>query len=485
VTALGLASTGCWLPTLQVDDIGYHLRLPWQLATEGHYLLEADTHIWALAPWMGDALQAFVQIIASAESRGPLNALWILITAAGVWAMSLRCGPRGAWLAVALYASLPLTAVLGASMQTETPTAALLVWLAWALVPGAAEKGAGLAAAILVGGLLALKLAALAFALLLVPWALWRWRRRPEVMAAGALLAVTLGGSSYVYAGAVAGNPFLPLFNAYFQSPFFALFDFSDARWHAGFNPALPWNLTFDSGHYLEAYAGAGGFVLVVLAGAWLLALGDRRGRSLAAMATLLFVVPLIPTQYLRYVFPALVLLSAVLAAAAIHADCRRAGMLLVALCVLNFAFQANGHWMLRSGALKQALHSVGSDAPLFEHYAPERLLASRIRASEAPQGNVLALDPAHPTSAEFGSRGRTTSQYDFSLSQAAAQADADASGAAWAALMRRERIVHVLLRPESLSAAQRAGLARADARLRGEQGDAQWWSLPLDAGAP
>ncbi|HLM54057.1 MAG TPA: hypothetical protein VK325_10830, partial [Pseudoxanthomonas sp.] len=418
VIALGLASTGCWLPTLQVDDLGYHLRLPWALAAEGRYLLEADTHIWALAPWLGDVLQAVAQVMAAAESRGSLNALWVLITAAGVWALAtaLHCGERGAWLAVALYASLPLTAVLGASMQTETPTAALLVWLAWAIVAAAPGPRAGLAAAILVAGLLALKLAAAAFALLLLPWALWRWRRRPFRVALAALLAVGLGGSSYAYASMAAGNPFLPLFNGYFRSPFFAAFDFKDARWHAGFDAALPWNLTFDSGRYLEAYAGAGGFVLVALAGAWLIALIDRRSRSLAVMSTLLFAVPLIPTQYLRYVFPALVLLTTVLVAAAIHADRQRAGMLLVALCVLNFAFQANGHWMLRSGALKQALHSVGSDAPLFEHYAPERLLASRIRASEAPQGNVLALDPAHPTSAEFGSRGRTTSQYDFSL---------------------------------------------------------------------
>jgi hypothetical protein len=485
IIALGLASTGCWLPTLQVDDIGYHLRLPWQLVAEGRYLVEADTHIWALAPWLGDVLQAVAQVMAGAESRGSLNALWVLITAAGVWtlAKALQCDARGAWLAVALYASLPLTAVLGASMQTETPTAALLVWLAWVVVAAGPGRRMGLAAAVLGAGLLALKLAAAAFALLLLPWALWRWRSHPSRIALGALLALGLGGSSYLYAGMAAGNPFLPLFNGYFQSPFFGAFDFNDARWHAGFNAALPWNLSFDSARYLEAYAGAGGFVLVALAGAWLLAFADRRSRSLAAMATLLFAVPLIPTQYLRYVFPALVLLTTVMAAAAVHADRRRAGVLLVGLCVLNFAFQSNGHWMLRTGALKQTVRAAGVDAPLFEHYAPERLLASRIRASEDPQGNVLALDPAHPTSAEFGRRGRTTSQYDFSLSQAAAQADADTSGAAWAELMRRERVVHVLLRPENLSTAQRAGLARVGARLRGEQGVAQWWSLPVDAG--
>ena len=35
VLVLGLASTACWLPTLQYDDLTYHLRLPWQLMELG------------------------------------------------------------------------------------------------------------------------------------------------------------------------------------------------------------------------------------------------------------------------------------------------------------------------------------------------------------------------------------------------------------------------------------------------------------------
>ena len=96
---LGLASTGCWLPTLQVDDLGYHLRLPWELMEQGRYAMDPETHMWALAPWLGDVLQSFPQVIAGEEARGPVNALWILLTASasGSWA---RCweamrGPAG------------------------------------------------------------------------------------------------------------------------------------------------------------------------------------------------------------------------------------------------------------------------------------------------------------------------------------------------------------------------------------------------------
>ncbi len=484
VVALGLASIGCWMPTLQVDDVGYHLRLPWQLLEQARYAPDPETHIWALAPWLGDALQAIPQLIAGAEARGPLNALWMLLTACGVWRLAVALGgaARAGWLAVALYASLPLTAVLNGSMQTEAPTAALLVWLA-VLIARAPLTGArtGFSGALLAGGLLGLKLSAAAFAVLLLPWALWRHRSSLRVARAlpATAIAIALGGSSYVYAFFIAGNPFLPLFNGWFRSPFYSTSDFGDARWHAGFDWRLPWELTFDTGRYLEAFAGGGGFVLIALSGVWLLALARRRTAVAAAMLTGLIAVPLLPMQYLRYVFPAIVALLPLLAVVALRHDPRRASWLLIGVCVLNFAFQANGHWMLRTGALKQTVLALGDDAPLFAHYAPERLLLAQLRASQDSRGNVLSLDPAHPVSAEMGSRGRVTSHYDHSLHLAAMAANGDPSGAAWHALLLRENIGQVLLRPQSLTPAQRAGLGLAGARLRAEVGEAQWWSLP------
>ena len=325
VLALGLASTGCWLPTLQVDDLGYHLRLPWELLQDGRYTMDAETHIWALAPWLGDVLQAFPQVIGGAEARGPVNALWMLLTAAGVWRLAAELGgdARARWASVALYASLPATAVLAGSMQTETPTAALLVWLVVLIVRAPAQGSRGLyAGAVLVGGLLGLKLAAAAMAIVLLPWALWRHRaalRPAAVLLAAALVAGSRRAAAMSMPRYSTGNPFLPLFNAWFRSPYFATTDFNDLRWHAGFDALLPWHLTFDTGRYLEAFAGGGGFVLVVLAGAWILALIQRRTSAIAAVLALSVAIPLIPMQYLRYVFPACVALLPLLAVTAVR----------------------------------------------------------------------------------------------------------------------------------------------------------------------
>lgn len=496
VLAMGLASTACWLPTLQFDDLAYHLSLPWQLMETGQYALDPSQQVWALAPWAGDVQQAVVQVLAGAEARGPLNALWLAITGAGLWRLTRTLGgdARVAWLVIALYASLPQTAGLAAGMQTETPTTALLVWLAWLVaatgdaLDGGSRRPAPqrplLAGAVLVGGLFGLKLAAAGCALVMVAWAVLAQRPwpRPVILVAATLLAFAIGLSSYVYAGVVAGNPFLPLFNAWFGSPYFPAIDFQDPRWHAGFGPLLPWRLTFETRAYSESVAGAAGFSLVALAGAWALALAQRKTRAFALVASLLFVLPLLPLQYLRYAFPALVLLLAPMALAALRADPRRGAWLLAAVCVANFAFQANGNWMQRTGALKQTVLAAGADGPLFERYAPERVLVARLRESPIA-GNVLLMSAVEPRHAELGARGRSVSRYAPRMLHAADEAEQDPSGAAWVALWRAEGVSDVILDIRVITPARAAALRGAGAELRQQSGGVQWWRLsPEDA---
>src|SRR5690606_15285098 len=47
--ALGLASAGSWPPTMQFDDLAYHLGLPWQLMLHGRHALDVTHQVWALA----------------------------------------------------------------------------------------------------------------------------------------------------------------------------------------------------------------------------------------------------------------------------------------------------------------------------------------------------------------------------------------------------------------------------------------------------
>lgn len=484
VTALGLASTACWLPTLQFDDLAYHLRLPWELQVQGFYSLDPRFQVWALAPWASDVLHAIPQLISGAEARGSVNAFWLVATAAGVWRLASQLGsPASArWFSVALVASIPLTAPLAGGMQTELPTSAALVWTA-AIVMGTKTKDMRwwLALAMLIGLLIALKLTAAAMAGVLLLWALVRhpWPSMPRILIVMATAAF-IAAPSYVYALVISGNPTLPLLNGWFQSDYFPLTNTIDQRWQAGFNIRMLWNITFDTDQYLEAYDGGGGFLLIALAGAWLLGLFYKHTRALSVIATVIFLLPLLQMQYLRYAYPGLVLLSPALVTAAFHRSSRYSTCLVVGLCLLNFLFQSNSHWMLRTGALKTSVKSLGKDAPLFEHYTPERLLAAAIRERSPASGNVLLLEFSQPYFAELANRGRSPTGYAPGLHADADIANRDASGSAWIKLLRQYDISEVILYPRKLSPAQAGALRSLGAAKRMSVGDAEWWSLPI-----
>ena len=480
---LGLASTAAWLPTMQSDDVAYHLGLPAQLQATARYAMDARLQVWALAPWNGDVLQGVAQVLAGREARGALNALWLLAAAGAMHGLAAVIGGDATrrWWAVALMASLPLTMHLATGMQTELVAMAWLPALAWLTLrdgSGPAWRACG-AGALLFGALCGLKPMHGLVALPLLAWAAWRHRAllRWPALAAAPLLAAITGGSSYVHAWLLTGNPVLPLFNGVFRSPFFAPRDFIDPRWNEGFNAALPWDITFDTGRYMEAHAGGFGFVLVALLGVWLLALRDPRTRGLTVVASIGLLLPLLPLQYARYLHPALVLLLPALVVAWPRA--RHGAFAFWSICVLNLAFATNANWMLRTGALKRDTANPTNDATLFLRYAPERLLATRLPDDDAL---VLVMPGHYGALAELGQRGRNVSWYSPAWEAEFARVEADASGHAWASLLQRERIGHVVLDDRKASAALRAGLAIAKARKADEAAESQRWSLPLDA---
>jgi hypothetical protein len=489
VLAVGLASVGAWLPTMQADDLARHLGLPTQLQWHGFYALDPTLQFWALSPWLGDVLQGVAQVLAGREARGAVDALWLMSTAASLWCLAAALQTRAStrWYVVALFASLPLLAALAAGMHTELPASALLVTLALAITLSG-ERRLTWTCAVLVAGLAGLKLGHAFAALVMLVWALARargrvaWARLPIAV----LVFAALAGSNYFYAAWISGNPLLPLFNHVFCSPVLASTQLIDPRWHGGFGVGLPWAITFDTDHYLEAWDGGFGFVLVALAGAWLLALlrPGTRGIALAASAVLL--LPLLPMQYARYGFPGLVLLlPALLIAADAALGMRWCTRIVVALCVLNLAFQANSNWVLHVHTLRKLVGNGGSLDEVYRRYAPERALIAELRRRDDGDSIVLAMDAQEPVVAELGGRGRSVSHYSTKLEAARIAADADPSGAQWQQLIEDVDAHWLLLRPAALDDAQRAGLARVAAQRVAEIGEAELWSVHPSAQTP
>lgn len=484
VTLLGLASTACWLPTMQADDLTYHLGLPFHLLNHAHYAPTPEHQIWSFAPWAGDVLQGVAMVLSRQEARGALNALWIAVTAMTLWAAVTRLSAtvRERWACIALFASFPPLVWLGAGMQTELPAMAVLIALAALLLPGPGTRL--YAAAILVGGLAALKSMHLWTALPLLAYAAWQhraqgsWRR----LTIAVVIVVLIGGSSYWFAWRYTGNPVLPLLNSFFASPYFPLRNFEDPRWHAGISPLLPWNMTVDTDRYLEAWDGGIGFTLLALAGAWALALLRRDTRAFAIAAVATVVLPLIPLQYTRYAFPGMVLLLAAVVPRGEAVLGRGFAWTIAGLCLLNLAFQANAGWTHHSSALKRILRSGGDAATVLTHYAPERMLIAAIPADDS--SIVLAADPARGYVAELAGRGRTVSLHDPALDSARVAAEADPTGRHWRDLFVATRADWIIVTPAASPALRKAIADTAATRVE-RNGDAELWRMPPMVNTP
>ncbi|WP_343789606.1 hypothetical protein [Dokdonella soli] len=481
VLALGLATTGAWLPTMQSDDLGYHLGLPSQLLRDGFYAPDPAQQIWVLAPWLGDVVQGIAEVLAGHEARGAVDTLWMLSAAAALGSLTttVRTDARIRWLVVALFASMPLLASLVAGMQTELPATALIAAMALVIMRMPGDRLTW-CAAVLAGGLFALKFGQAVAALVLLIWALARVRDRVDAkrVAVAILLFLLIAGSSYFHAWRISGNPLLPLFNNVFQSPVMAPHQLDDVRWHAGFSPTLLWAITFDTKRYLEAEPGGYGFVLVAFVGVWLLALWRRETRSLSLAASAIILLPLLPMQYARYAFPGVALLLAPLViTGSTVLGVRRFAYVGFALCLLNFAFHANASWVLSTVARKRLLTNLGDTQLVLQRFAPERLLIAELHERDPTDSVVLALNPEAPYIAELAGRGRTVSWYSPTLEAARFDAETDASGRRWKNLIDATHARWLLLRPDLLSPAQRAALSLGGARQVITAGVAELWS--------
>ena len=480
VLTLGLASAGCWLPTVQYDDLAYHLGMPSQLATLHYYRMDVQSQFWALAPWSGDILHSVVQSLAGKESRGALDALWLAAIAGLSWQLSnsLGAGKRVRWLAVALVASQPLTAALLGGMQAELPATAAT--LALAVIVANASAALTLRDVLhfgLVAGLLiALKTG---FIALIAPLSVgFYWRSRGQWKATypivGLAVFLLVGASSYVYAEYITGNPIFPLLANVFPSTF-ASGSMLDTRWGASVNLIIPWQMTFHTADYLEGWNGAAGFSFLGLIGAAAIAITARGYRFVAVCAALSFVAAIVAVHYFRYAYPAIVLMApASVAAAAAAVKERSIVIAVVALVVLNLCFQSCAYWTLHVGGVKYRL--LATESKTVERFVPERRLIQRVRR-DGDNANVLLCSPNDPFAAELAGRGFVTSHYDPTLESARLDADSDVSGNAWRRIFDQTNARFAIV---STSAPPNAALAAAlsDAHMIEALGTAQLWQL-------
>ncbi len=426
---IGLALSSAWIPTILSDDLAYHLGLPYQLQINGYYKMDVASQMWALAPWASDVLHALPQLLIAQEARGAVASIQYIALFALVWHALKQMQLPLIWacLGLLLFASLPMLHFVGSSMQTEllsalTVAAIVNLLLAFARNHSSLstpKQNAWLAIAILFGFGMGQKIS-MAFTLFpLGIWTLVRWGRPSlKTLLYSIFLGVVIAGSSYVYAYIITQNPVYPTFNAVFKSPLIEAINIFDSR----YAQAMPWNVLFDvlvnSNVYFESWKGISGAQWWLLALPLVLVVRDTKNRALALVGMIAVACTFLQVHYLRYIFPASVLLSIALPHALKALNHDRFSKFLVGIIVIfNLAYMSNVVWILRErpfGAL--LLNREAAHEKYFRKREATRLLHEYLRASEGKQFRALLPCAVSPMFAEGAGRAFHIGHYDWEL---------------------------------------------------------------------
>ena len=318
------------MPETGFDALWQHLFVSAHLAARHKWGFDAATYVWAVIPMLGDWIFAIGYMLAGETAARLINVGFIFILGWLVRDLVLWAGGSaiGARWAVLVFLSTPLTFIEGSSLFIESVLASLAVAGTLAVFRACSAEEDKRSQLIIAGLLLGCALATKSVTFLMLPALLlvlvWRYKNWLPSNTAGTLalglgLFLMMGSVPYIGAWWLTGNPVFPYFNKIFQSPLWPPINFEQPT----FGKGTPWDVlyqvTFHSDKYLEAHPGASGFQWLILflpTIAILLLRKQLRGIALLFVGIASVIAVFHSTAYLRYIFPACVLLIAAIGAA-------------------------------------------------------------------------------------------------------------------------------------------------------------------------
>ena len=411
IVVLHLAGAG--LPERYADGALYHLYLNQTVARLGFWPGDFHSFVWALMPAGTDWLNGIGEVLAGQLGTKAMSFLVFILMLGAVYHASLVSGVTRArsLLVTALVASTPMAFIETTTLFIENGLT-LFVFCAFLVL---SEKDLSvrrrvICGAILIAAALATKLHAVVFAAPLGMFALWiSWRdgsRRNFYDICVAIGILAIGSFAYAYAYVKTGNPIFPFFNAIFKSPYYALENFADTRWHQ----PPPWDLfykiTFHTHLYGEFRDGAFGFQAIALVAAIVLAtiLTNPRRQCMAVFVGLFYIFVIsMSTTYARYLYPGLVFVSYG-AGALLMLSCKNqtidrywkrvVGLAVTLVIVLNVCFFNSAGWPLEQNFLA-GFTSQEKWEKVAEQSLPQLALNRRASQDGVPSPRVLLFGDA------------------------------------------------------------------------------------------
>lgn len=314
------------MPEVGFDSLAMHLFIPGHLSLRHQWGFDASTYVWAVMPMLGDWIFSIGYMLADEPAARLINVGFIFVLGRLVrdivmWAGGSAVGAR--W-AVLIFLSTPLAFTEGSSLYIESVWASFVIGGVLAILSSCSTSGKPKLelpiAGILLGCALAAKavtFTALPGLLLLLAWRYKTWYKAAGLprLVLGLSLFLAIGVIPYATAWWLAGNPVFPLYNKIFQSPYYITSEnFYNPLYTLGITWDVIYSMTFESGKYLEASAGASGFQwLLLFIPAVITLITFKRLRAIAVLliGILSFVMVFNSQSYLRYAFPSLIILIA------------------------------------------------------------------------------------------------------------------------------------------------------------------------------
>jgi 4-amino-4-deoxy-L-arabinose transferase-like glycosyltransferase len=284
------------------------------------------TDVWAVIPAFGDWIFSFVYMLGGETAARLVNVFFVFVLCWVIRNIVLWAGGSNnaaKWSCI-IFLSSPLVFAEGNSLFIDS------IWTAFTVsgilsalrMLDKKENNGGeiIISGIFFGAAIATTVLTFVFVLpliliLLINFKYWFNLKNVRAILVGFTLLLFIGGGAYLYAWVVTENPVFPFYNKLFESPYFAIENFIDSRWNKGLTWDFLYKATFKSGDYLEAMPGAAGFqwLLVFLPVLLYLVFSlHRRGVLLCVISLLSIALCFSSTTYLRYIFPAFVVLTAV-----------------------------------------------------------------------------------------------------------------------------------------------------------------------------
>lgn len=310
------------MPEVGYDALVAHLVVPERMEYFHRWIYDPKILVWSLGPLNGNWVFTIPYVVTTSETAIRIASLGFLAVICYLirdLMLSFNKASKEYLIAILLLLTTPLTLLESSTLFTD------LIWTAYSVAGACAlfkilldeskdRKTWIYLVGIFFGMALGIKVTTLYLILpvfLLYIIAIKKIGYKFFDLFAAFMLFLLIGSISYIYSYWITKNPFFPFYNEVFKSSLYPFEKFAHP-----FKPGLSWDvinqITFNSGNFLEAGNGAPGFqwLLLLIPSALLIIFLRKKIEIALLLVAICFILLVFNTVgYLRYIYPAFVLL--------------------------------------------------------------------------------------------------------------------------------------------------------------------------------